>query len=117
MPLVLLCNLQENKTLTNLLTILGIDFEHVKNEDLLIKDLIKKRSSVNKLNIKETVIVMHEFDENQLDGLLQLLKSNNIKIDYKAITTTNNLQWKFKDLVSELIKEKKMIEMQNKPLK
>jgi len=112
MPKVILCNLEDNLKLNNLLNVLGIKIEHVKNEDLIIKDILNSRTSVNKLNIKETVLIMHEFDENQLDGLLQLLKSNQIKIDYKVITTPSNLEWKFKDLVKELALEKRMMETQ-----
>lgn len=56
--------------------------------------------------IDEPMIVFYELSETDLDNVLSILKTSQIKIDLKAIVTEYNINWPAVMLYDELKKER-----------
>lgn len=67
-------------------------------------------SNTNKsVKINDSMMIFYGLDDNDLDGVLQILKLNSIKIDLKAVVTEHNINWTVSYLKEELNKEKQVI--------
>jgi hypothetical protein len=53
----------------------------------------------------ESLILMCDFSDSQMDALLAGLRQNNISVDFKAILTDTNRNWNYIMLLSELRRE------------
>ncbi len=57
--------------------------------------------------MSEKLIMFHGFDQDEVLGLMRLLKANIAEPRKVAfcMTTENNLDWKIRDLVSDVLEE------------
>ena len=56
----------------------------------------------------DVVLVMYQFTSRKIDQmLLNFRKSKIPKVNLKAVVTKHNIQWKFHDLIEELMREHK----------
>ena len=60
---------------------------------------------------KESLLVMCDFSEKQVDRLLLELRRKEVKIDHKAVLTKTNKDWDINHLYFEMRREKLMHEM------
>jgi len=114
---VLLLNLKEQTKLKSVLSLMDVEAINVEvnqyNDSL--KDIIASQNkNTNIKNFNESILIMHEFSDEQIDLLLNRLKDNNIKIDLKCITTSYNITWNINKLHKELLQEKLAFLKQNK---
>ena len=82
-----------------------VDFRQTVN-DLLSQ---KKNSLVEPYNgqITESMLLLHEFSDKRLDALLKALRREQVKVDFKAVTTKTNIKWTVLQLFFEMEKERK----------
>ena len=82
-----------------------VDFRHTVN-DLLSQ---KKNPLVEPYNgqITESMLLLHEFSDKRLDALLKALRREQVKVDFKAVTTKTNIKWTVLQLFFEIEKERK----------
>ena len=82
-----------------------VDFRQTVN-DLLSQ---KKNPLVEPYNgqITETMLLLHEFSDKRLDALLKALRREQVKVDFKAVTTKTNIKWTVLQLFFEMEKERK----------
>ncbi|ORC34051.1 hypothetical protein B4O97_14290 [Marispirochaeta aestuarii] len=57
--------------------------------------------------MSEKLIMFHGFDQDEVLGLMRLLKANIAEPRKVAfcMTTENNLEWKIRDLISDVVEE------------
>jgi hypothetical protein len=57
--------------------------------------------------MSEKLIMFHGFDQDEVVGLMRLLKANMPQPRDVAfcMTTENNLEWKIRDLISDVLEE------------
>ena len=81
------------------------DFRQTVN-DLLSQ---KKNPLVEPYNgqITESMLLLHEFSDKRLDALLKALRREQVKVDFKAVTTKTNIKWTVLQLFFEMEKERK----------
>ena len=82
-----------------------VDFRQTVN-DLLSQ---KKNPLVEPYNgqITESMLLLHEFSDKRLDALLKALRREQVKVDFKAVTTKTNIKWTVLQLFFEMEKERK----------
>lgn len=82
-----------------------VDFRQTVN-DLLSQ---KKNPIVEPYNgqITESMLLLHEFSDKRLDALLKALRREQVKVDFKAVTTKTNIKWTVLQLFFEMEKERK----------
>ena len=82
-----------------------VDFRQTVN-DLLSH---KKNPLVEPYNgqITESMLLLHEFSDKRLDALLKALRREQVKVDFKAVTTKTNIKWTVLQLFFEMEKERK----------
>ena len=82
-----------------------VDFRQTVN-DLLSQ---KKSPLVEPYNgqITESMLLLHEFSDKRLDALLKALRREQVKVDFKAVTTKTNIKWTVLQLFFEMEKERK----------
>ena len=82
-----------------------VDFRQTVN-DLLSQ---KKNALVEPYNgqITESMLLLHEFSDKRLDALLKALRREQVKVDFKAVTTKTNIKWTVLQLFFEMEKERK----------
>lgn len=88
-----------------LVVIEKVDFRQTVN-DLLSQ---KKNPIVEPYNgqITESMLLLHEFSDKRLDALLKALRREQVKVDFKAVTTKTNIKWTVLQLFFEMEKERK----------
>ncbi len=88
-----------------LVVIEKVDFRQTVN-DLLSQ---KKNPLVEPYNgqITESMLLLHEFSDKRLDALLKALRREQVKVDFKAVTTKTNIKWTVLQLFFEMEKERK----------
>lgn len=88
-----------------LVVIEKVDFRQTIN-DLLSQ---KKNPLVEPYNgqITESMLLLHEFSDKRLDALLKALRREQVKVDFKAVTTKTNIKWTVLQLFFEMEKERK----------
>jgi hypothetical protein len=59
---------------------------------------------------KESMLVMCDFTENQMNKLLMELRRKNVRIDYKAVLTPTNRDWDVSHMYFEMARERAMYE-------
>lgn len=81
-----------------------VDFRQTVN-DLLSQ---KKNPLVEPYNgqITESMLLLHEFSDKRLDALLKALRREQVKVDFKAVTTKTNIKWTVLQLFFEMEKER-----------
>lgn len=81
-----------------------VDFRQTVN-DLLSQ---KKNPLVEPYNgqITESMLLLHEFSDKKLDALLKALRREQVKVDFKAVTTKTNIKWTVLQLFFEMEKER-----------
>ena len=82
-----------------------VDFRQTVN-DLLSQ---KKNPLVEPYNgqITESMLLLHEFSDKRLDALLKALRREQVKVDFKAVTTKTNIKWTVLQLFFEMERERK----------
>ena len=82
-----------------------VDFRQTVN-DLLSQ---KKNPLMEPYNgqITESMLLLHEFSDKRLDALLKALRREQVKVDFKAVTTKTNIKWTVLQLFFEMEKERK----------
>lgn len=82
-----------------------VDFRQTVN-NLLSQ---KKNPLVEPYNgqITESMLLLHEFSDKRLDALLKALRREQVKVDFKAVTTKTNIKWTVLQLFFEMEKERK----------
>ena len=77
-----------------------VDFRQTVN-DLLSQ---KKNPLVEPYNgqITESMLLLHEFSDKRLDALLKALRREQVKVDFKAVTTKTNIKWTVLQLFFEI---------------
>ena len=82
-----------------------VDFRQTVN-DLLSQ---KKNPLVEPYNgqITESMLLLHEFSDKRLDALLKALRREQVKVDFKAVTTKTNIKWTVLQLFFEMETERK----------
>ena len=82
-----------------------VDFRQTVN-DLLSQ---KKNPLVEPYNgqITESMLLLHEFSDKRLDALLKALRREQVKVDFKAVTTKTNIKSTVLQLFLEMEKERK----------
>lgn len=88
-----------------LVVIEKVDFRQTVN-NLLSQ---KKNPLVEPYNgqITESMLLLHEFSDKRLDALLKALRREQVKVDFKAVTTKTNIKWTVLQLFFEMEKERK----------
>lgn len=88
-----------------LVVIEKVDFRQTVN-DLLSQ---KKNPLMEPYNgqITESMLLLHEFSDKRLDALLKALRREQVKVDFKAVTTKTNIKWTVLQLFFEMEKERK----------
>ena len=88
-----------------LVVIEKVDFRQTVN-DLLSQ---KKNPLLEPYNgqITESMLLLHEFSDKRLDALLKALRREQVKVDFKAVTTKTNIKWTVLQLFFEMEKERK----------
>lgn len=88
-----------------LVVINKVDFRQTVN-DLLSQ---KKNPLVEPYNgqITESMLLLHEFSDKRLDALLKALRREQVKVDFKAVTTKTNIKWTVLQLFFEMERERK----------
>lgn len=88
-----------------LVVIEKVDFRQTIN-DLLSQ---KKNPLVEPYNgqITESMLLLHEFSDKRLDAFLKALRREQVKVDFKAVTTKTNIKWTVLQLFFEMEKERK----------
>ena len=81
-----------------------VDFRQTVN-DLLSQ---KKNPLMEPYNgqITESMLLLHEFSDKRLDALLKALRREQVKVDFKAVTTKTNIKWTVLQLFFEMEKER-----------
>ena len=102
---IYLFNIEEYKLL-NLLKTYNYDFGFVTNEMLKIEDILEGKQDKEVILHKCSLIMFNDFDNNELDVVLKLLKDNNCNCDFKAVVTKYNKTWTLFKLLNELNLEK-----------
>ena len=82
-----------------------VDFRQTVNDQLSQK----KNPLVEPYNgqITESMLLLHEFSDKRLDALLKALRREQVKVDFKAVTTKTNIKWTVLQLFFEMEKERK----------
>ena len=82
-----------------------VDFRQTVN-NLLSQ---KKNPLVEPYNgqITESMLLLHEFSDKRLDALLKALRREQVKVDFKAVTTKTNIKWTVLQLFFEMERERK----------
>ena len=82
-----------------------VDFRQTVN-DLLSQ---KKNPLVEPYNgqITASMLILHEFSDKRLDALLKALRGEQVRVDFKAVTTKTNIKWTVLQLFFEMEKERK----------
>ena len=82
-----------------------VDFRQTVN-DLLSQ---KKNPLVEPYNgqITESMLLLHEFSDKRLDALFKALRREQVKVDFKAVTTKTNIKCTVLQLFFEMEKERK----------
>lgn len=118
---VLLYNLKDSekgKIINAILPQLGIKIRHVESKDILhpvgylltIDGYEPTVKSINDEKIEEEMLVIHNFSDEQIQVMLEILKNANVPlIPLKAIVTPTNVDWTFYALYQEIKKEHKMM--------
>lgn len=102
-------DIQSFKTLSTLLQSIPITMISQSQGNLTLHDVIT-HAQVNTAPCilpDITVMIFHEFNDNQISEVIALLKQHGIVIPYKCIVTEHNQSWRFIDLFQELVKEHK----------
>ena len=82
-----------------------VDFRQTVN-DLLSQKKNPLREPYNG-QITESMLLLHEFSDKRLDALLKALRREQVKVDFKAVTTKTNIKWTVLQLFFEMEKERK----------
>ena len=72
--------------------------------ELMVDDQISEDSSV----FEESLLVMCNFTESQMNRLLMELRKKQIRIGFKAILTPTNYNWNVKQMYTEMARERAM---------
>ena len=87
---------------------------------LVVIDKVDFRQTVNDLlsqkrntlvepytgKITESMLLFHNFSDKRLDTMLKVLRREQVKVDYKAVTTETNIKWTILQLYFEMEKER-----------
>lgn len=118
---VLLYNLKDNekgKAINAILPQLGIKIRHVESQDILhpvgylltIDGYEATTKNIEDEKIEEEMLVIHNFSDEQIQVMLEILKNANVPlIPLKAVVTPTNVDWSFYSLYQEIKKEHKMM--------
>ncbi len=95
---------------------LKVVFACKNDRELLLKDIFKREDGScieDDVDFPKTVI-LSGFKEKELLEFLKKLKSLNIPYELAAVLTKFSKDWKLKDLVGELIKEREELAKRNR---
>ncbi len=86
------------------------------DEDLALKEIFKRddENCVDENTNFPKTVIMSGFTEKELLAFLKKLKALNVNYELAAVLTKISKDWKFKDLVGELIKEKEELAKRNR---
>lgn len=128
MPLVLLYNVSDEKTkkLKSAISLMGITIKEVEESEICMPlgyiaypSLFGRNNIIDIENIDISSIdfefmVFCGFEKSVLDKVLNFMKKKHITVSVKAMMTETNKEWSFRKLISEIDKERKMMQSQNK---
>lgn len=118
---VLLYNLKDSSKGETILTILkqlGIAIKHVEAKEVLhpigylltIDGFQPAKKEVEDEKIEEEMLVIHNFSDQQIQVMLEVLKEAGVPlIPLKAVVTPTNVEWSFYTLYQEVKKEYQMM--------
>ncbi|OQY08280.1 MAG: hypothetical protein B6I28_04905 [Fusobacteriia bacterium 4572_132] len=103
-------NEKELILLSNFIKKVGIEkIIEVKDENEILNQIIDEvNNNLNKSS--EKVIVFNSVSDKELNTFINNFKVLNLSRPLFAVVTPTSAKWKFKELVSELLKEKKAFE-------
>lgn len=118
---VLLYNLKDSikgETILTILKQLGIAIKHVEAKEVLhpigylltIDGFQPAKKEVEDEKIEEEMLVIHNFSDQQIQVMLEVLKEAGVPlIPLKAVVTPTNVEWSFYTLYQEVKKEYQMM--------
>jgi len=86
----------------------------VKNQEMTLKQIIDavKDDIINEIN--EKAIVLNAISDKELNAFIHDFKTLGLPRPLFAVVTPTSINWKFKELVMELLEEKKAFQNRNK---
>lgn len=56
--------------------------------------------------IAESMLLFHEFSDKRLDSFLKAMRREQVRVDFKAVTTKTNIKWTVLQLYLEMERER-----------